>query len=87
MFQKEKEKEMSYKRYPLWENGKAAFAKLLEKEGPKALAATAAAVILSVIQPFAAMALPSAVVYLLGSGWQPGVIFLLLGDRGIYRGL
>lgn len=78
MFQKEKEKEMSYKRYPLWENGKVAFAKLLEKEGPKALAATAAAVILSVIQPFAAMALPSAVVYLLGSGWQPGVIFLLL---------
>lgn len=74
----EPENEFSYKRYPLWENGKVAFGKLLEKEGPKALAATAATVVLSVIQPFAAMALPSAVVYLLGSGWQPGVIFLLL---------
>lgn len=75
---KKQENELSYKRYPLWENGKVAFTKLLEKEGPKALAATAAKVVLSVIQPFAAMALPSAVVYLLGSGWQPGVIFLLL---------
>ncbi|MCM1065360.1 MAG: ABC transporter ATP-binding protein/permease [Eubacterium sp.] len=32
-------------------------------------------VALAVVQPFLAMALPGAVVYLLGSGWEPGRIF------------
>lgn len=75
---KKQEDEISYRHYPIWDNCRTAYAKLVEMEGPKAAAVSFATVILSVVQPFAAMALPSAVVYLLGSQWQPGVIFLLL---------
>lgn len=42
------------------------------------MAVWGADVCMSVLQPFLAMALPSAVVYLLGSGWQPGLTFLCL---------
>lgn len=68
----------SEKRYPVWDNGKTAFTWLMKRMGGKTLAVMGAEVILSVAQPFAAMALPSAVVYLLSSGQQPELIFLCL---------
>ena len=64
------------KHYPLPDNCKTAYAWFAQIMGGGYLAATAADVCLSVLQPFAAMALPSAVVYLLGSGWKPEIIFL-----------
>ncbi len=64
--------------YPLWDNCKTAFGWFAQIMGGGNLAAMGADIGLSVLQPFAAMALPSAVVYLLGSGWQPEVIFLSL---------
>lgn len=70
--------EENEKQYPLWDNCRTAFAWFARIKGKRYLAATGADICLSVIQPFAAMALPSAVVYLLGSGWQPGNIFLSL---------
>lgn len=76
--EKKLKEEGNYKHYPLWDNCTAAFAKFAQKKGNRYLALMGADVILSVLQPFAAMALPSAVVYLLGSGWQPELIFLSL---------
>ena len=70
--------EENEKCYPLWDNGITAYAWFGRIKGKRYLAATGADICLSVIQPFAAMALPSAVVYLLGSGWRPEVIFLSL---------
>lgn len=75
---KKTKEEGNYKRYPLWDNCRVAFAKFVKKKGRRYLAAMGADVCMSVLQPFAAMALPSAVVYLLGSGWQPELIFLSL---------
>ncbi len=72
---KEEQKE---KRYPLWENLWIAHTGLARDRGAGCLAVLGADVCMSVLQPFLAMALPSAVVYLLGSGWQPGLIFLCL---------
>lgn len=69
---------VDYKRYPIWDNCRAAFVKFAQKKGGRYLAVMGADVILAVLQPFAAMALPSAVVYLLGSGRPPEVIFLCL---------
>lgn len=65
-------------KYPLWENIWAAHARFAKVMGGRLLVMTGADICLSVVQPFVAMALPSAVVYLLGSGWQPGRIFLAL---------
>ncbi len=70
--------EVNYKRYPLWENIRVAHARLVKDRGGGCMAVWGADVCMSVLQPFLAMALPSAVVYLLGSGWQPGLIFLCL---------
>lgn len=70
--------EENKKQYPLWDNCRLAFAWFGQIKGKRYLAAMGADICLSVVQPFAAMALPSAVVYLLGSGWQPGIIFLSL---------
>lgn len=70
--------ERNEKQYSLWDNCRTAFAWFGRIKGKRYLAATGADICLSVIQPFAAMALPSAVVYLLGSGWRPEVIFLSL---------
>lgn len=70
--------EENEKQYPLWDNCRTAFTWFVRVKGKRYLAATGADICLSVIQPFAAMALPSAVVYLLGSGWRPGIIFLSL---------
>lgn len=71
-------REVNGKQYPLWENCKIAFAWFTQVMGKRKLATAVAAACLSVAQPFAAMALPSAVVYLLGSGWRPEIIFLAL---------
>ncbi len=74
MFQKKDT--YDYTHYPIWDNCKTALGKLAKREGCRSLVVMGADVCLSVFQPFAAMALPSAVVYLLGSGWQPELIFL-----------
>lgn len=70
--------EADYRRYPLWDNYRTAFSKYRKNMGARYLAAMGGCVGISVLQPFAAMALPSAVVYLLGSGWRPEAIFLSL---------
>lgn len=62
----------------LWDNYRVAFSKYAEKMGGWYIAAMGCTIVLSLLQPFAAMALPSAVVWLLSSGWQPEVIFLSL---------
>ena len=69
---------VTYKRYPIWDNCRVAFVKFVQKKGARYLAVMGADVALAVLQPFGAMALPSVVVYLLGSGRQPEVIFLCL---------
>lgn len=69
---------MKFKKYQFRKNCADAFrwyAGIMGTGYPLAMGGNVA---LSVLQPFAAMALPSAVVYLLGSGRQPEVIFLLL---------
>lgn len=75
---KEASQESSEKSYFLWDNCRTALAWFAQTMGGGYLATTVAAICLSVAQPFAAMALPSAVVYLLGSGWRPEFIFLSL---------
>ena len=75
---KEASQESSEKSYFLWDNCRTALAWFAQTMGGGYLATTGAAICLSVAQPFAAMALPSAVVYLLGSGWRPEFIFLSL---------
>ena len=75
---KRKEEERGFKRYALWDNYRVAFGSFAEQMGLRYLAFMGADAVLSVAAPFAAMALPSAVVYFLGSGWQPGIIFLSL---------
>ncbi|MBD5459794.1 MAG: ABC transporter ATP-binding protein [Lachnospiraceae bacterium] len=69
---------MDFKKYQIRKNCRDAFGRYARVMGAGYPAAMAGSVALSVIQPFAAMALPSVVVYLLGSGKQPTVIFLLL---------
>ncbi|HBA49384.1 MAG TPA: hypothetical protein DCZ91_16630, partial [Lachnospiraceae bacterium] len=75
---KKTKQERNYNRYPLWENLWIAHAWLVKDRGAGYMAVWGADVCMSVLQPFLAMALPSAVVYLLGSGWQPGLTFLCL---------
>jgi len=75
---KKAKEETNYKRYPLCENILVAFTWFTKRMGGRYLAVTGADICISVLQPFAAMALPSAVVYLLGSRWPPGRIFLAL---------
>lgn len=72
-----KEKE-DYRRYSVWDNYRMAFSKYGKAMGKRYLAAMGGNIGLSVLQPFAAMALPSAVVWLLESGWQPEMIFFCL---------
>lgn len=69
---------MDLKKYQIRKNCRDAFGRYARVMGAGYPAAMAGNVALSVIQPFAAMALPSVVVYLLGSGKQPTVIFLLI---------
>ncbi len=64
--------------YPLWDNYREALGCLVAEIGGKSLWVMGGDILLAVLCPFAAMALPSAVVYLLGSGWEPGMIFLAL---------
>jgi len=68
-------REQEYENRPLWEDLFVAFGWFRKNMGGKYLAVIAAGILISALQPFAAMALPSAVVYVLGSGWQPTVIF------------
>lgn len=75
---KKASEKVNYKRYPLWDNIRVAHAGLVKDRGGECLAVLGGDVCMSVLQPFAAMALPSAVVYLLGSDLQPGLIFLCL---------
>lgn len=75
---KRAKEEEDYRRYPLWDNYRAAFSKFRKAMGVRYLAVVGGKIGISVLRPFAAMALPSAVVYLLGSGWQPEIIFLAL---------
>ena len=76
--EKKKGKEAEYKSYPLWDNYRAAFSRFRKIMGAGYLAVMGGHILLSVLHPFAAMALPSAVVYLLGSGWKPEFIFLCM---------
>lgn len=69
---------MDFKKYQIRKNCRDAFGKYAGIMGVRYPAAMGGNVALSVIQPFAAMALPSAVVYLLGSGREPEIIFILL---------
>lgn len=66
------------KSHSVWSNYRVAFSWLREIEGAGYFFLQAAYVASSVAMPFFAMALPGAVVYLLGSGWEPGRIFLAL---------
>lgn len=75
---KRAKEEEDYRRYPLWDNYRAAFSKFRKAMGVRYLAVVGGKIGISVLRPFAAMALPSAVVYLLGSGWQPEIMFLAL---------
>lgn len=75
---KARRQERSFRRYPLWDNYRVAFGSFVKEMGARYAAAMGASAALSVAAPFAAMALPSAVVYLLGSGWEPGILFLAL---------
>ena len=75
---KRAKEEEDYRRYPLWDNYRAAFSKFRKAMGVRYLAVVGGKIGISVLRPFAAMALPSAVVYLLGSGWKPEIIFLAL---------
>ena len=70
--------EVSFRHYPVWDNYRVAFMGFAREMGGRGVAVVGAAAVLSVVTPFAALALPSAVVYLLESGWQPGIIFLAL---------
>ncbi len=64
--------------HSLWGNYRMAVRWMRELEGRAYFFFQGANVGLSVMQPFLAMALPGAVVFLLGSGWDPGRIFLAL---------
>ncbi len=75
---KRAKEEEDYRRYLLWDNYRAAFSKFRKAMGVRYLAVVGGKIGISVLRPFAAMALPSAVVYLLGSGWKPEIIFLAL---------
>lgn len=61
--------------HSVWDNYRVAFSWMREIEGTAYFFIQGLEVVLAVIQPFMAMALPGAVVYLLGSGWEPGRIF------------
>ena len=73
---KKAEEAADYRRYPLWDNYRSAFSRFRKIMGARYLAVMGGHIVLAVLRPFAAMALPSAVVYLLGSGWKPELIFL-----------
>ncbi|MCM1540522.1 MAG: ABC transporter ATP-binding protein/permease [Blautia sp.] len=62
-------------RHSIWSNYFVAFSWMKEFEGAGYFFWQGVYVALAVAQPFLAMALPGAVVYLLGSGWEPGRIF------------
>ena len=64
--------------YSAWSNYGMAFVWMREREGGSYYFLSALFVAIAVIHPFLAMALPGAVVYLLGSGWIPERIFLVL---------
>ncbi len=64
--------------YSVWSNYGMAFVWMREREGGSYYFLSALFVAIAVIHPFLAMALPGAVVYLLGSGWIPERIFLVL---------
>ena len=65
--------------HSIWSNYRVAFSWMKEMEGAGYPFWQGVYVILAVAQPFLAMAMPGAVVYLLGSGREPGWILLLLG--------
>lgn len=69
---------MDCKKYQIRKNCREAFGRYVRIMGVGYPAAMGGNVVLAVIQPFAAMALPSAVVYLLSSGREPEIIFMLL---------
>lgn len=72
------EPEQAVRRHSVWSNYRVAFSWMREIEGAAYFFFQGIEIALAVIQPFLAMALPGAVVYLLGSGWEPGKIFLAL---------
>lgn len=65
-------------RHSVWDNYRVAFSWMRKTEGTAYFFLQGLEVALAVIQPFLTMALPGAVVYLLGSGREPGRIFLAL---------
>ena len=72
------ESKRAVKRHSVRDNYHVAFSWMREIEGTSYFFLQGMEVVLAVIQPFLAMALPGAVVYLLGSGREPGKIFLAL---------
>lgn len=70
--------EQEVRHHSVWSNYRVAFAWMREIEGAAYFFFQGIEIALAVIQPFLAMALPGAVVYLLGSGWEPGKILLAL---------
>ncbi len=64
--------------YPLWDNYRTAFRWICEVEGAGYFVILGVSTVIAVVQPFLAMALPGAVVSLLGSGREPGIIFSAL---------
>lgn len=67
-------KEEKGKRYPLWDNYRYAFERLKKFEGTKAFVICGTDILVEIIYPFLAMALPSAVVALLVSNLTPKII-------------
>ena len=77
------------RRHSVWDNYRVAFSWMREIEGTAYFFLQGMEIVLAVIQPFLAMALPGAVVYLLGSGREPGKIFpalagYVLALQGMY---
>ena len=70
--------EKKTKGYSIWSNYCAAFSWIRKKEGMVYFILMGVTIAAAVMEPFLSMALPGAVVYLLGSGWEPGTIFAAL---------
>lgn len=73
---REKSEDVWYRIYPITDNYRYAFDKLYRLVGGWSLAACLGYVVLSIMLPFLAMALPSIVVALLTGGKSPGIILV-----------
>ncbi|MCI8529982.1 MAG: ABC transporter ATP-binding protein [Lachnospiraceae bacterium] len=71
--------DQEYRRYSIWDNYRVAFSWIGKFEGVPYFILFYLTIVVSVIVPFLAMALPGTVVYLLGSGWKPEVVLAALG--------